>query len=165
MASAQNEQNDQHRKACDDARHDLQRIEPQLIQTGIDDADRDKARHRPVLDRRALVDQIIAGVAQLYLQVSAAVLHKGVGQLRDLFLGNGVVIPQRLSVPGDAGQGIAAIILLYLHGNAADYRQRAAVEGHKAVLAAFHIGASDFFAAAPIDYGLFCSPDAFRQEN
>ena len=53
-ASARDQQDDQHRKAKDDARHDLHRIEPQLIQTGVDDADRDKPHHRPVLDRRTL---------------------------------------------------------------------------------------------------------------
>ena len=86
MASAHNEQNDQQRKTCNDARHDLHRMEPQLVQTGVDDADRHKPHHRPVLDRRALVDQIIAGVAHLYLQVAAAALRKGIGQFRDLFL-------------------------------------------------------------------------------
>ena len=40
MASAQDQQDDQHSKAKGDARHDLHRVEPQLIQTGIDDADR-----------------------------------------------------------------------------------------------------------------------------
>ena len=70
-----------------DARHDLHRMEPQLVQTGIDDLGRHKPHHRPVLDRCALVDQIIAGVAQFDPQVSAAALRKGIGQLRDLFLG------------------------------------------------------------------------------
>ena len=65
MASAHNEQNGQRGKAKDDARHDLHRMEPQLIQIGIDDADRDKSQHRPALDRRVLVDQIITGIAQL----------------------------------------------------------------------------------------------------
>ena len=87
MASAHDEQNDQQRKTCNDARHDLHRMEPQLVQTGIDDLGRHKPHHRPVLDRCALVDQIIAGVAQLYPQVSSAALRKGIGQLRDLFLG------------------------------------------------------------------------------
>ena len=87
MASAHDEQNDQQRKTCNDARHDLHRMEPQLIQTGIDDLDRHKPHHRPVLDRSALVDQIIAGVAQFDPQVSAAALCKGIGQLRDPFLG------------------------------------------------------------------------------
>ena len=55
--------------------------------------------------------------------------------------GNGVVVPERLSVPGDAGQGIAAACLFDLHGNAADHRQRTAVEGYKPSLAALHKGA------------------------
>ena len=86
MASAHDEQNDQQRKTCNDARHDLHRMEPQLVQTGIDDLGRHKPHHRPVLDRSALVDQIIAGVAQFDPQVSAAALRKGIGQFRDLFL-------------------------------------------------------------------------------
>ena len=59
-------------------------MEPQLVQTGIDNADRHKPHHRPALDRCALVDQIIAGVAQFDPQVAAAALRKGIGQLRDL---------------------------------------------------------------------------------
>ena len=78
MASAHDEQNDQHSKTNGDARHDLHRMEPQLVQTGIDDADRHKPHHRPVLDRSALVDQIITGVAQFDPQVSAAALRKGI---------------------------------------------------------------------------------------
>ena len=95
MASARDQQDDQHRKAKDDARNDLHRIEPQLIQTGVDDADRDKPHHRPVLDRRALVDQIITGVAQFYLQVSAAALRKGIRKGKDLFLGKVGMVAQR----------------------------------------------------------------------
>ena len=57
---------------------------------------------------------------------------------------NGVVVPQRLPVAGDTGQGIAAACLLYLHGNTADDRQRTTIEGHKAALAALHISAYQF---------------------
>ena len=99
MASAHNEQNDQHRKTCGDACCDLYRMEPQLIQIGIDDPDRHKPQHRPVLDRRALVDQIIAGVAQFDPQVSAAALCKGIGQIQDLRLGKiGMVAQHRNEV-------------------------------------------------------------------
>ena len=87
MASAHNEQNDQHGHAYGDARYDLRRAEPQLIQTGIDDPDRHKPQHRPALDRRALVDQIITGVAQRHPQVSAAALRKGIRKSKDLSLG------------------------------------------------------------------------------
>jgi len=94
MASAHDQQNDQQRKTCNDARHDLHRMEPQLVQTGIDNADRHKPHHRPVLDRCALVDQIIADVTQLYPHISAAALRKGIGQLRDLFLGKVRMVAQ-----------------------------------------------------------------------
>ena len=94
MASAHNEQNGQHRKTCGDARHDLHRMEPQFIQIGIDDPDRHKPHHRPALDRCALVDQIIAGVAQFDPQVSAAALCKGIGQIRDLRLGKVGMVAQ-----------------------------------------------------------------------
>ncbi len=74
-------------------------MEPQLIQTGIDDPDRHKPHHRPVLDRRALVDQIIADVAQLHLHVSAAALRKGIRKSKDLFLGKvGMVAQHRNEV-------------------------------------------------------------------
>ena len=86
MASAHNEQNDQHRKTCGDACCDLYRMEPQLIQIGIDDFDRDKSQHRPALDSRTLVDQIITGVTQLYPQVSAAALLKRIREGKDLLL-------------------------------------------------------------------------------
>ena len=94
MASAHDEQNDQHGNAYGNARHDLHRMEPQLVQTGIDNADRHKPHHRPVLDRCALVDQIIADVTQLYPHISAAALRKGIGQLRDLFLGKVGMVAQ-----------------------------------------------------------------------
>jgi len=86
MAPAHDHQNDQHGHAYGDARHDLYGMEPQLIQTGIDDPDRHKPQHRPVLDRRALVDQIIADVAQRHPHVSAAALRKGIRKSKDLFL-------------------------------------------------------------------------------
>ena len=78
---------EQQRKTCGDARHDLRRAEPQHVQIGIDDADRHKPHHRPVLDRCALVDQIITGVAQFDLQVSAAALRKIIRKGKNLFLG------------------------------------------------------------------------------
>ena len=96
MASAHNEQNDQHRKTCGDARYDLYRMEPQLIQIGIDNADRHKPHHRPALDSSTLVNQIIADVAQFDLHVSAAALCKGIGQIQDLRLGKiGMVAQHR----------------------------------------------------------------------
>ena len=96
MASAHNEQNDQHRKTCGDARHDLHRMEPQLIQIGIDDLGRHKPHHRPALDSSTLVNQIIADVAQFDLHVSAAALCKGIGQIQDLRLGKiGMVAQHR----------------------------------------------------------------------
>ena len=55
--------------------------------------------------------------------------------------GDGVVILQRLAAAGDAGQRIAAVVLLHLHGNAADHRQGTAVERRKAALAALDKGA------------------------
>ena len=42
--------------------------------------------------------------------------------------GNGIIVLQGLSVAGNAGQLVAAVVLFYLYGNAADYRQRATVE-------------------------------------
>jgi len=87
MVSAHDHQNDQHGHAYGNARHDLRRAEPQFVQISIDNADRHKPQHRPVLDRRALVDQIIADAAQCHPQVSAAALRKGIGQLKNLFLG------------------------------------------------------------------------------
>ena len=96
MASAHNEQNDQHRKTYGDARYDLYRMEPQLIQIGIDDLGRHKPHHRPALDSSTLVDQIIADVAQFDLHVSAAALCKGIGQIQDLRLGKiGMVAQHR----------------------------------------------------------------------
>ena len=55
--------------------------------------------------------------------------------------GNGVIVLQGLSVAGNAGELVAAVVLFYLHGNTADHRQRAAVERGKAALAPFHKGA------------------------
>ena len=102
MASAQDQQDDQHSKAKGDARHDLHRVEPQLIQTGIDDADRHKPHHRPVLDRGILVDQIITGVAQFDPQVSAAALRKIIRKGKNLFLGKvGMVAQHRNEVVND----------------------------------------------------------------
>ena len=96
MASAHNEQNGQHRKTCGDARYDLYRMEPQLIQIGIDDLGRHKSHHRPALDSSTLVNQIIADVAQFDLHVSAAALCKGIGQIQDLRLGKiGMVAQHR----------------------------------------------------------------------
>ena len=102
VASAHNEQNDQQRKTCGDARHDLRRAEPQHVQIGIDDADRHKPHHRPALDRCALVDQIITGVAQFDLQVSAAALRKIIRKGKNLFLGKiGMVAQHRNEVVND----------------------------------------------------------------
>ena len=102
MASAQDQQDDQHSKAKGDARHDLHRVEPQLIQTGIDDADRHKPHHRPALDRCALIDQIITGVAQFDLQVSAAAMRKIIRKGKNLFLGKvGMVAQHRNEVVND----------------------------------------------------------------
>ena len=110
MASAHNEQNGQHRKTCGDARCDLYRMEPQLIQIGIDDFDRDKSQHRPALDRRVLVDQIITGVAQLYLHVSAAALCKGIGQIQDLLLGKIGMVAQHRNEVVDRFRAIYRIV-------------------------------------------------------
>ena len=96
MAFAHNEQNDQHSKTNGDTCYNLYGMEPQLVQTGIDDSDRHNPQQRPVLDRRAFVDQIITGVAQLYPQVSAAALRKGIRKSKELFFGKiGMVAQHR----------------------------------------------------------------------
>ena len=95
----QDEQDDGGGKTGGDARYDLHRVEPQLVQTGVDDVDRHKPQHRPALHRRALVDQIITGVAQRYLPVSAAALRKIIRKRKDLLLGKvGIVAQHRNEV-------------------------------------------------------------------
>ena len=110
MASEHNEQNGQHRKTCGDARYDLRRAEPQFVQISIDDADRHKPQHRPALDRRALVDQIIAGVAQFDPQVSAAALCKGIGQIQDLRLGKIGMVAQHRNEVVDRFRAVYGIV-------------------------------------------------------
>ena len=95
----QDEQDDGGGKTGGDARYDLRSAEPQLVQIGIDDVDRHKPQHRPALHRRALVDQIITGVAQRYLPVSAAALRKIIRKRMDLLLGKvGIVAQHRNEV-------------------------------------------------------------------
>ena len=85
-------------------------------------------------------------ISQRGVRKTGIEIHPGAQIGKGFFIdhGNGVIIPQRLPVAGDTGQGIAAACLLYLHGNAADDRQRTTIEGHKAALAAFHISADSF---------------------
>ena len=101
--------------------------------------------------RRAAAGDILRPCA-LYLLISACESGAFVRKQRCHLLcrcqaghGNGVVVPERLPVPGDAGQGIAAACLFDLHGDAADHRQRTTVERHEPALAALHKGADGLF--------------------
>lgn len=78
--------------------------------------------------------------------------------------GHGVIIPERLAVPGDAGQGVAAAVLLNIQRDAAGHRQGAAVEGHKAALAAFHKGA-DGLLQFRAGHRALVSPQAVRHDH
>ena len=58
--------------------------------------------------------------------------------------GYAIVLAERFAVPLDPGQRKAAVFLLDLDGDAADHRQRAAVERRKAALTALDKGAGRF---------------------
>ena len=107
---AQEEQDDRRCKAEGDACHDLHRPEPELVQIGIDDLDRDKAQHRPALDGCALVDQIITGVTQLYFHVSAAALLKRIREGKDLLLRKVGVVAQHRDKVVDRFCGVYRIV-------------------------------------------------------
>ena len=83
----EHERDGQHREQDHDNGHDLDRPEPQPVHAGVDDADRDEAEHAPVLDARALVDQIVPRSAQRQYQTAAPALREVVAQRVEFFLG------------------------------------------------------------------------------
>ena len=86
-APTHDERDGQHREQDHDNGHDLDRSEPQPVHAGVDDADRDKAEHGPVLDARVFVDQIVPRSAQRQHQTAAPALREVVAQRVEFFLG------------------------------------------------------------------------------
>ena len=94
VTPARNQQNDQHGNRQNNAGYNLHRAQPKLIHTGIDDIYGDNARHDPVLDTGALVDQIVSCAAHRHLTVSAGTFCKVAGKLLHLRLGKVGIIAQ-----------------------------------------------------------------------
>lgn len=86
-AAAQDERDDQHREQDHDSDHDLDRSEPQPVHAGVDDADRDKAENGPVLNARALVDQIVPRPTQRQHPAAVPALCEVGAQRVELFPG------------------------------------------------------------------------------
>ena len=86
-AAAQDERDDQHREQDHDSDHDLDRSEPQPVHAGVDDADRDKAENGPVLNARALVDQIVPRPMQRQHPAAVPALCEVGAQRVELFPG------------------------------------------------------------------------------
>ena len=81
------ERDKQHHNQARDNDHDLDRPVPQRIHAGVNNADRDKAEHDPVLDACVLVDQIIPGSPQCQHHTAVPALHEIVAQRIEFFLG------------------------------------------------------------------------------
>ena len=81
------ERDEQHHKQARDNGHDLDRPVPQRIHAGVNNADRDKAEHDPVLDACVLVDQIVPGSMQRQHLASVPALREIVTQRVERFIG------------------------------------------------------------------------------
>ena len=81
------ERDEQHHKQARNSGHDLDRPVPQRIHAGVNNADRDKAEHDPVLDACVLVDQIVPGSMQRQHQTAVPALREIVTQRVERFIG------------------------------------------------------------------------------